>query len=128
MTHIRVTPEELIRAAQQMADIGARISQVAGELNKALGELNPTLYQGQLFQKVAQKVWGGQAVVQTPVTRLGQLGLDLIERAKAFIAADIGFQKSRLTNTESTGQARSKISATFTSSTSAYSLESWCRP
>jgi uncharacterized protein YukE len=88
MTRIRVTPEELIRAAQQMADIGGRIRQVAGELGSVLNGLDPRAYDGQLYGKVAGRVSSAQGAAQGPASKTSTHAANLNERAQAFTAAD----------------------------------------
>jgi surface antigen/uncharacterized protein YukE len=89
MPRIRVTPEELIRAAQQMADIGGHIRQVASELGSVLSGLDPRAYDGQLYGKVAGRVSSAQGAAQSPANKLGQHSADLNKRAQAFTDADL---------------------------------------
>jgi hypothetical protein len=89
MTRIHVIPEELIRAAQQMADIGARISQAASELGSVLSGLDPRAYDVQLYGKVAGRVSSAQGAVQGPASKTANHAANLNERAQAFTAADV---------------------------------------
>ena len=88
MTRIRVTPEELFRAAQQMTAIGAGIIQTVSDLGSVLNGPFSSEYRDQLTGKVAAYVNSAKNAASGPGNKTSTHAASLNERGQAFATAD----------------------------------------